>query len=251
MCCACATSSLDATTDKARNYAELRFCTRLLRSGDGNFKFDHISSSMAPRAMKSSAMKKANATPICCVAFKNLNETVGKREQQFLHELTTLLQVALKLAHERDQYMPADFQRRARKIDNRLEDWLVDRFGRYELLSSELKRLAKHVANHRDEWLLFLRDPAVPPTNNHAEQMLRPAVITRKVGACNKNLWGSLVHSVLSSMMVTCHRRGKRFLDLARQLWQNNEPAAIPVDTLPDPSHVTPPAPPLALSQAG
>src|ERR1700745_2611769 len=76
--------------------------------------------------------------------------------------------------------------------------------------------------------------PAVPPTNNHAEQMLRPAVITRKVGGCNKNLLGALVHSILSSVMVTCHRRGKRFLDLARKLWQSNEPQAIPVDTLPD-----------------
>ena len=174
---------------------------------------------------------------------KHLKETVGKRERQFLHELTTLLQDAIKLAQERDQHQPADFQRRAQKIDARLEDWLLDRFGRYESLSAELKRLAKHVANHRDEWLLFLRDPAVPPTNNHAEQMLRPAVITRKVGGCNKNLWGSLVHSVLSSIMVTCHRRGKRFLDLARQLWRSNEPAAIPIDTLPERSGVTPLAP--------
>jgi hypothetical protein len=43
---------------------------------------------------------------------------------------------------------------------------------------------------HRGEWLVFLHDPEVPPTNNHAEQMLRPAVITRKVGGCNKTLWG-------------------------------------------------------------
>jgi transposase len=185
---------------------------------------------------------------------KNLKETASKREQQFLHELTTLLQDAIKLAQERDQHTPANFQRRAQKIDDRLEDWLVDRFGRYESLSSELKRLAKHVANHRDEWLLFLRDPAVPPTNNHAEQMLRPAVITRKVGGCNKNLWGSLVHSVLSSIMVTCHRQGKRFLDLARQLWRSNEPAAIPVETLPDRPSVTPAAPaesPETLPKAG
>jgi len=185
---------------------------------------------------------------------KNLKQTVGKREQQFLHELTTLLQDAIKLAQERDQYTPADFNRRAKKIDDRLEDWLLDRYGRYQSLSTELKRLAKHVANHRDEWLLFLRDPAVPPTNNHAEQLLRPAVITRKVGGCNKNLWGSLVHSVLSSIMVTCHRQGKRFLDLARQLWRSNEPAAVPIDTLPERSSVTPPAPaqsPETLPKAG
>jgi hypothetical protein len=43
----------------------------------------------------------------------------------------------------------------------------------------------------------------VPPTNNHAEQMLRPAVITRKVGGCNKNLLGALLHSILASLMVS------------------------------------------------
>ena len=74
----------------------------------------------------------------------------------------------------------------------------------------------------------------MPPTNNHAEQMLRPAVITRKVGGCNKNLLGTLVHSVLASIMVSCHRQGKRFLDLARQLWQSNQPQAIPVENLPE-----------------
>ena len=81
---------------------------------------------------------------------------------------------------------------------------------------------------------MFLREPTVPPTNNHAEQMLRPAVITRKIGGCNKNLQGALVHSILSSIMVTCHRQGKRFLDLARQLWQSAQPSAIPVPSLLD-----------------
>ena len=91
-------------------------------------------------------------------------------------------------------------------------------------------------ARHRDEWLVFLNDPEVPATNNHAERMLRPAVITRKIGGCNKTLLGALVHSILASIMVTCHRRGKRFLDLARQLWQSSQPQAIPVDTLPQPT---------------
>jgi transposase len=181
---------------------------------------------------------------------KNLKETAAKREQRFLHELTTLLQEAIRLAHERDEYAPADFSRRAQKTDDRLEDWLVDRFGSYQSLSPELKRLAKHVANHRDEWLLFLREPAVPPTNNHAEQMLRPAVITRKIGGCNQNLWGALVHSTLASIMATCHRQGKRFLDLARQLWRSNDPAAVPIDTLPDRADATPSLGPAILPRA-
>ena len=97
-----------------------------------------------------------------------------------------------------------------------------------------MERLVGHLCAHQGEWLQFLHHPGLPPTNNHAEQMLRPAVITRKVGGCNKNLLGALVHSILSSVMVTCHRQGKRFLDLARKLWQSNEPQAIPVATLPE-----------------
>jgi transposase len=80
--------------------------------------------------------------------------------------------------------------------------------------------------------LVFLHHPEVPPTNNHAEQMLRPAVITRKVGGCNKNLLGALVHSILASIMVSCHREGNRFLDLARQLWQRNQPQGIDLEAL-------------------
>jgi transposase len=164
---------------------------------------------------------------------KDLQDTVGKHEQQIVTALHTLIQEAIDLAQRRDELTPEGFARRTAEIDNRLEAWLVDVYTRLDDRSPELQKLAKHVANHRDEWLLFLRDPAVPPTNNHAEHMLRPAVITRKIGGCNKTLLGALVHSVLSSLMVTCHRQGKRFLDLARQLWQSNQPQAVPIEPLP------------------
>jgi transposase len=167
---------------------------------------------------------------------KNLQDIVSTREQKIVAALHTLIQEAIDLAQRRDQLTAEGFARRTQEIDNRLETWLIDVYTRFEGRSPELQRLAKHVANHRDEWLLFLRDPAVPPTNNHAEQMLRPAVITRKIGGCNKNLLGALVHSVLSSLMVSCHRQGKRFLDLARKLWQSSQPQAVPLEPLPQAS---------------
>jgi transposase len=167
---------------------------------------------------------------------KELQDVVSTREQKSVAALHTLIQEAIDLAQRREELTPEGFARRTQEIDNRLEAWLVELFDRFDDLSPDLQRLAKHVANHRDEWLLFLRDPAVPPTNNHAEQMLRPAVITRKIGGCNKNLLGALVHSVLSSLMVTCHRQGKRFLDLARKLWQSNQPQAVPLEPLPQAS---------------
>jgi hypothetical protein len=96
----------------------------------------------------------------------------------------------------------------------------------------------RFAANHFDEWLLFLREPQVPPTNNHAERMLRPAVITRKVGGCNKTLLGALVHSILASILVTCKQQGRKFLELARQLWSAGQPQAIAL--VPPPSPATP-----------
>jgi len=41
------------------------------------------------------------------------------------------------------------------------------------------------------------------------------------------------VHSILASIMVSCQRQGKRFLDLARRLWQSSDPSAIDPEALP------------------
>lgn len=156
---------------------------------------------------------------------KEMSETAEPREQQRLQTLIALLQEAIGLAERREQLTVAGYARRAQEIEKRFDDWFghVVRGQR----SPELERLTSHIANHYEQWLLFLREPLVPPTNNHAERMLRPAVITRKIGGCNKTLLGALVHSILASLMVTCHQQGQKFLELARQLWRTGEPQAI------------------------
>jgi transposase len=164
---------------------------------------------------------------------KKLCGTVATTEQQHIEVLSDLLKEAIDLAAHRDQHPATGYDQRVQSIEDRLDDWLEANNGQ-RTISADLDRLDLHIRAHRGEWLCFLHDPEVPPTNNHAEQMLRPAVITRKVGGCNKNLLGALVHSILSSIMVSCHRQGKRFLDLARQLWQSSQPQAIPLESLPE-----------------
>jgi transposase len=164
---------------------------------------------------------------------KKLRATVSTKEQQHIAILSDLLKEAIDLAAQRDQHSATVYDRRVQNIEDRLDAWLDTNLGR-RTISADLDRLDSHVRAHRGEWLSFLHDPEVPPTNNHAEQMLRPAVITRKIGGCNKNLLGALVHSILASIMVSCHRQGKRFLDLARQLWHSNQPQAIPLKHLPE-----------------
>jgi transposase len=161
---------------------------------------------------------------------KELVETMPTAEQMHVQALSDLIQKAIALAKRRDQLRPALYEKRVQNIEDALDDWLdrvpLDR-------NADLDRLVNHVASHRGEWLIFLHDPEVPPTNNHAEQMLRPAVITRKVGGCNKTLLGAVVHGILASLMVTCKRQGRRFLDLAKRLWQVEAPQAIPLNSLP------------------
>jgi transposase len=163
---------------------------------------------------------------------KNLRDIVPAKERVHIQALSDLLKQAIALADRREQWTPASYARRAQTIEDALDDWL-EANNRKHRPSAELLRLDQHVRRHRGEWLVFLHHAQVPPTNNHAEHMLRPAVITRKIGGCNKNARGTRVHEILASLMVTCHRRGKRFLDLARQLWQSNTPKTLSVAQLP------------------
>jgi hypothetical protein len=160
------------------------------------------------------------------------------RGWEWHYVLITVIQEAIDLAERREQLTVPGYARRVTVIEERFAAWLLQVARRGRAISPELDRLVNHVANHFDEWLLFLREPEVPPTNNHAERMLRPAVITRKVGGCNKTLLGALVHTILASIMVTCKQQGQKFLELARQLWSTGQPQAIPL--VPPPSPATP-----------
>jgi len=170
---------------------------------------------------------------------KDLLDVVPKKQQHHLETLLALIREAIALGERREQVTPATYRRRVADIEQRLDDWLQA----VPVHQPELDRLANHVARHRGEWLTFLHHPEVPPTNNHAEQMLRPAVISRKIGGCNKTLLGALVHSILASIMVTCLQQGRKFLDLARRLWRSQEPEAIPLtpqqDEAGSPTHTT------------
>jgi len=170
---------------------------------------------------------------------KELCDSVPTDEQTILVILITVIQEAIDLAERRERLTVQGYARRVQVIENRFAAWLLQVARRRRAISPELDRLVNHVANHFDEWLLFLREPEVPPTNNHAERMLRPAVITRKVGGCNKTLLGALVHSILASIMVTCKQQGQRFLELARQLWSAGQPQAIPLVSPPSPATPT------------
>jgi len=148
-----------------------------------------------------------------------------------LQTLKGLLQEAMHLARRREMLTAKGYRRRVQELENRLNFWIL---LNEQHRQPDVARLARHLQKHRHEWFMFLYDPLVPPTNNHAERMIRPAVITRKLGGCNKTSAGAKVHSVLASLMVSCRQQGKRFLDLADQLFHAAERISIPLASLPD-----------------
>ena len=48
----------------------------------------------------------------------------------------------------------------------------------------------------------------MPPDNNHAERMIRPAVIIRKNSLCNRSEQGAATQAILMSIYRTLQLRG-------------------------------------------
>lgn len=160
-----------------------------------------------------------------------LEEALPSWHHKKLQTLKALLQEAIDLGSREEILTVTGYQRRVQELENRLDDWM---WWNESSRQPDLARLARHLQKHRTEWFMFLYDPLVPPTNNHAERILRPAVIIRKLGGCNKSAVGARVHSVLASFMVSCRQQGKRFRDFAHRLFHAADPVPIPLASLPD-----------------
>jgi transposase len=98
-------------------------------------------------------------------------------------------------------------------------------------LRAELKRLQDCPLNHEKAvtlqervnryagcWLVFLDDPRVPPTNNHAERCLRPLVILRKITFGHRTHSGATRMACLMTIQETAKRHGRRMLEVLYRL---------------------------------
>jgi hypothetical protein len=68
----------------------------------------------------------------------------------------------------------------------------------------------------------------VEATNNRAERALRPAVIVRKTGGCNRTARGAKTHAILASLLVTAKQQGADPLEaLMRVLTGRSQPLVL------------------------
>lgn len=147
--------------------------------------------------------------------------------------VTAVLKDALALRRQRGELAVEAYVEAAAGIERRLDDLIGEN---YSDADDDGARMVRHLAKHRAHLLPFLYEPGLEPTNNAAERELRPGVITRKIGGCNRTAAGAQAHAVLASIGATCRKRGIPVLDFLVQVQRASGPppsivAATPVPT--------------------
>jgi len=141
---------------------------------------------------------------------KTMRDSKTRGAVRLAQDLTGVLQAALQLRNQKGILPAADFAAQAVHLEARL-DRLID--PHRQLTDADNARFAKRLRKHRAHLLRFLYVVGLDATNNQAERMLRPAVITRKTGGCNRTQAGAETHSILASVLTTCRQQGFSILD--------------------------------------
>lgn len=146
---------------------------------------------------------------------KEMQESKSGRALQFARQMTILLQEALALKRQKSSLDPFTFFQRARDLETRLDALIAPQ---RRLSDRDNARFAKRLRKHRPHLLRFLYVNELDATNNLAERMIRPAVITRKTNGCNRSKPGAAAHAILSSLLVTCRQHSIPILDYLIEL---------------------------------
>jgi len=141
---------------------------------------------------------------------KGMEESKTGRAVHFAQQLTVVFQAALKLKAEQPGLDPITFALRAQGLETQL-DALISR--QRNLKDRDNVRFARRLRKHRPHLLRFLYVDGLDATNNLAERQLRPGVIIRKTNGCNRAKGGAEAHSILTSVLVTCHQHSVPILD--------------------------------------
>jgi len=119
----------------------------------------------------------------------------------FAKKLRRLVRDGLRLRQR--QRPAAECTAGRQRLDARLQALIA-----HPWQNAHARRLVKRLRRHAQELFTFLDHPEVPFDNNHAERMIRPAVIIRKNSYANGSDTGADLQAVLMSIYRTLQQRG-------------------------------------------
>lgn len=105
-----------------------------------------------------------------------------------------------------------------KEMEERLDE-LLERppvYTKEDGKDTELDKLKKGIAKHRDYIFTFLANPAVPPTNNDSEKALRPAKTKLKVSGCFRSDEGAENYATVASVIQTAVKNGQNPFEVLR-----------------------------------
>lgn len=168
---------------------------------------------------------------------KELQEMKSGRAVQFTRDLAHLLRAASTLKERRGQLSEHGYQVACGRLEAAL-----DRLLARNLTDPDNARFAKTLRKQRPRLLTFLYHDAVPPTNNAAERELRPAVVVRKTGGCNRTDAGAEAHAILASVLRTCQKQGFDPVEVLKYVLHSAETMMLDLVAKPKRGTLLPPA---------
>lgn len=151
---------------------------------------------------------------------KALREQKTRGAVRFPVEVATVLRDAMALKTNQGTLEPSVYLEQVAQIEARMDALIaVTR----HFTDVDNLRMAKRLRKQRARLFTFLTHEGVEATNNAAERSLRPAVITRKTGGCNKSDAGAKTHAILASVLVTARQQGRNTVHYLRDVLTGRE----------------------------
>lgn len=142
---------------------------------------------------------------------ERLIENARRGAVRFPRQVAQLLADALQI---RDEYLAGTITdvmlpNRTAELESRLDGLLKPK-----RVNDENRKLANHLANHRNDLFTFLTNPSeIDATNWRGEHAMRAGVVNRKVWGGNRTWRGAQTQQVITSVIRTCRQQGIRVID--------------------------------------
>lgn len=168
---------------------------------------------------------------------KELQELKSGRAVKFSQTLAELLRKAIALKNRRPQMSAQGYLIACGRLEAAL-----DRLLAQPERDEDNARFVRTLLKQRARLFTFLYHDAVDPTNNAAERELRPAVVVRKTGGCNRTDAGADAHAILASVLRTCLKQGYDPVAVLKQLLHSAETMILDLAAPANAGELLPPA---------
>jgi len=133
--------------------------------------------------------------------------------EDFSQTLKGIFQEAMGLGKRLEEWGEAQYQEAVQRLEERLDEVL----GR-QVQTEWNRKLQQRLRKHRQEWFVFLYDPAVLADNHGSEREIRPLVIHRKIRHGSRSEGGAKRMVILASVIETLRKGGGDWVEGLQRL---------------------------------